>query len=208
MSMIKTYGGSGRWIKNSIAVSTLEEADIVIMPGGGDWNPSLYGHESFGTRFFNDDSDSRQMYTINKAIEKGKLLFGICRGIQGLTIKAGGYLIQDINHPGEHKVYTNDGRLYKMNSCHHQMCYPYELEKDDYKVYSWTKQLSPYYRVYTKDTFKFPKHALDKDGKFKEPEVIWYPKINALGCQGHPEWNPGKPALDYLNNLIIEKLNK
>lgn len=186
MNKIKVFGSGGHWVRNSITVQNFDEADMIIMPGGGDWNPALYGHKPFGTRFFNEDQDSRQMYMINRAIDSGKLLFGVCRGIQGLTIKAGGYLIQDVNHPSEHKVYTSDGRIYKMNSCHHQMCYPYDLPKDSYKVYSWTKQLSPYYRVDSPEKFDFPKHALDKDGKFKEPEVIWYPRINALGCQGHP----------------------
>ena len=96
-----------------------------------------------------------------------------------------------------------------MNSCHHQMCYPYQLNKDNYEVLAWTRQLSPYYRADEKANInEFPKESLDDDGKFKEPEVVWYPKINALGCQGHPEWGPGEEALNFLNELIIEKLNK
>ena len=33
---------------------------------------------------------------------------------------------------------------------------------------------------------EFPEFALDREGKFKEPEMIWYPKIRCLGVQGHP----------------------
>jgi len=93
-----------------------------------------------------------------------------------------------------------------MNSCHHQMCYPYELPKSNYEVLSWTSGLSKRYEADVK--LEFPAFAIDIEGNFKEPEMIWYPKIKALGVQGHPEWSPGKPALDFINKIIREKLGK
>lgn len=71
-----------------------------------------------------------------------------------------------------------------MNSCHHQMCYPYNLKKDEYEVLSWTEGISRRYRAGIE--LEFPEFALDREGKFKEPEMIWYPKIRCLGVQGHP----------------------
>ena len=200
--IIKTYNG-GSWIYNS-KPSDFKNADVVILPGGGDWDPSLYGHEANGTRYFSKETDKRQMDLINESIESGKLLFGICRGLQGLTIRAGGFLIQDVSHPSRHQVVTKDNGIYFMNSCHHQMCYPYELPKNDYEVLSWTEGLSN--RYIAGKEIQFPEIALDTNKVFKEPEVIWYPKIRALGCQGHPEWSPGRDALNYINKLIREKL--
>ncbi len=126
-----------------------------------------------------------------------------------MTIRNGGYLIQDVNHPSRHDVKTIDGFAYGMNSCHHQMCYPYNLPPDEYEVIAWTEELSNHYQV-DKDavTMDFPDHSLDENGLFKEPEMIWYPKTRCLGVQGHPEWQPGKPALDYINRVIREKLGK
>lgn len=74
-----------------------------------------------------------------------------------------------------------------MNSCHHQMCYPYNLPKDDYEVIAWTEEISNHYQV-DKDAvdLDFPEHSLDDNGLFKEPEMIWYPKTRCLGVQGHP----------------------
>lgn len=77
--IIKVYGG-GSWIYDS-KPSNFKNADVVVMPGGGDWNPALYGHKPNGTRYWSDETDKRQMDIINKAINAGKLIFGICRGL-------------------------------------------------------------------------------------------------------------------------------
>lgn len=96
-----------------------------------------------------------------------------------------------------------------MNSCHHQLCYPYDLSKDEYEVLAWTEGLSKRYLADVPEEKLFPKEvALDEEGIIKEPEMIWYPKTRCLGVQGHPEWGPGKPALDYINKVIREKLEK
>lgn len=200
------YFGSGSWIDGGVR-SDFGEADVIVMPGGGDWNPNLYGQEANAGTYFHDDTDKRQMEMINEAIVRGKLIFGICRGLQGVTIRAGGYLIQDISHPSWHEVVKQNGDTYKMNSCHHQMCYPYELDPSKYDVLSWTEELSGSYITEKEQRMRdFPDIALDTYGYFKEPEVIWYPEINALGTQGHPEWNPGEDALGFLNELVREKL--
>lgn len=201
---IKTFNG-GRWIDDS-EPSSFEDADIVILPGGGDWNPSLYGHKPISGIHFSDEIDSRQMGLLNDAIKAGKMIFGICRGLQGLTIRAGGWLIQNISHPSNHEVKTVYGDYYGMNSCHHQMCYPYELPLDNYEVLSWTEGLSGKHIIQGEKQLVFPEIALDEKGEFKEPEVIWYPEIKGLGCQGHPEWSPGEKAMRFINRMIRMKL--
>ena len=76
---IKVYG-DGNWIQNS-ELSSFDEADIVVMPGGGDFNPALYGHKPVATRYWSKETDTKQLDIINKAIKTGKLVFGICRGL-------------------------------------------------------------------------------------------------------------------------------
>lgn len=78
--IIKVFNG-GSWIYGSKPTS-FEEAEVVILPGGGDWDPSLYGHKKAGTNYFSKDTDDRQMKLINKSIKAGKLVFGICRGLR------------------------------------------------------------------------------------------------------------------------------
>lgn len=72
--------GDGSWIYNSKSTD-FKKSDVVVMPGGGDWNPALYGHKPNGTSYFSDSTDKRQMDLINRSIDAGKLVFGICRGL-------------------------------------------------------------------------------------------------------------------------------
>ncbi len=87
------------------------------------------------------------------------------------------------------------------------MCNPYDLPEGDYEVLAWTEEISPYHIMQDDEQLVFPDSALDDEGWFKEPEVIHYPKINALGSQGHPEWYPPQEALNFLNRLLREKLS-
>jgi hypothetical protein len=205
MKKIKVYG-EGNWIDNSIP-SSFKEADIVVMPGGADICTALYGHKPIKGADYNKSSDDSQMDLINKSIESGKLLFGTCRGAQLLTARAGGWLIQDINHPSNHIVTTIDGNKFSINSCHHQMCYLYDLPKEDYELFAWAEQLSNRHTIQGDIELKFSDETLDKNGKFKEPEIFYYPKINALCAQNHFEWKGNSnQARDFINNLITEKL--
>ncbi len=77
--VIKVFNG-GTWIYGS-KPTNFEEADVVILPGGGDWNPALYGHKKAGTNYFSETTDKAQMKLIDQAINAGKLVFGICRGL-------------------------------------------------------------------------------------------------------------------------------
>jgi gamma-glutamyl-gamma-aminobutyrate hydrolase PuuD len=46
---------------------------------------------------------------------------------------------------------------------------------------------------------------VDKTLPRKEPEVVWYPKINAIGVQFHPEMmNDDTVARHYFKGLIRE----
>ena len=46
--------------------------------------------------------------------------------------------------------------------------------------------------------------AFSKNPELKEPEVIYFPSINTIGIQGHPEWEDHKnPFLNWANNQII-----
>jgi len=81
MKKLKYYG-DGRWIDNSEETYNPKEADIIILPGGADINPALYGHKaSRMTRYWSDKTDELHNRLINYAIESNKMLFGICRGL-------------------------------------------------------------------------------------------------------------------------------
>ncbi len=209
---IKTYsplqGGLGNWINNSKPVHNLKDADVVLIPGGADLNPTLYGHSRLASTYVNPEADIEEMTLINKAIEAGKLVVGICKGSQALTARAGGWLIQHVTaHGGNHEVTTYKGDKLTVTSTHHQMCYPYDLPQEDYRLLAWAEQRSSVYVVASeKDAHVDPACAYDADARFREPEVIWYPKIRGLGCQPHPEYLRSPEFNEWLNSLIIDFL--
>ncbi len=74
----------------------LGRIDALIMTGGQDINPLLYGqepHKLLGEVC--DERDETDYRLIALAIEEGMPLLGICRGMQMLNVLCGGTLYQD-----------------------------------------------------------------------------------------------------------------
>ncbi|MEN8583839.1 gamma-glutamyl-gamma-aminobutyrate hydrolase family protein [Burkholderia sp. RS01] len=71
--------------------------DGVVLPGGGDLDPRLYGEEPGGACYdVSPEQDRLDIAVARQAIEAGLPLLGICRGHQLLNVLYGGTLIQDM----------------------------------------------------------------------------------------------------------------
>src|SRR5436305_2844718 len=71
--------------------------DGLLLPGGDDVNPVRYGHEIQPMLSnFDDLRDELELSLTRRALRDNLPLLGICRGIQLLTVAAGGTLYQDI----------------------------------------------------------------------------------------------------------------
>ncbi|KKN28198.1 hypothetical protein LCGC14_0856990, partial [marine sediment metagenome] len=89
--------------------------DILILDGGEDVNPSMYGQKNISSHF-SDARDAAEFALLRYFSNFGKRMSGICRGHQLLNVYFGGSLIQDIRsskrftedalklHIGGHKV--------------------------------------------------------------------------------------------------------
>lgn len=209
------YGSRGyaNWISSNF-VNSVEEADLVLITGGEDINPRIYGEQPHSSTWYNVNRDEIELEAVNEAIRLEKLLWGTCRGIQLLCAKAGGKLVQDMNHPYSHSIITNEGEEMMTNSLHHQMQYPFDLvEGEDYHILAYARGLSkergaPYYGGAKDEQMILP---VDKDGYTIEPEICFYPKIRALGHQAHPEMMLGspnyKPMVDYSKQILTQLIN-
>lgn len=126
--------------------SVLDKVDGLLLSGGGDINPRLYGeahHKKLG--MLEPRRDDIEIYLIEKAIEKNMPILGICRGYQLLNVYFGGSLIQNLESDYDtriehvavcgrkssvtHTVTFEKGSLYQniygkhqleVNSLHHQ----------------------------------------------------------------------------------------
>ncbi len=74
-----------------------EHLDGLILSGGGDVLPALYGEEDGGLLWFVDEQRDRTELALARwALSEDLPLLAICRGIQVLNVAAGGTLVQDI----------------------------------------------------------------------------------------------------------------
>lgn len=79
------------------ARALLASLDGLLLAGGGDVRPSVYGEEMLPACGEPDDHrDEFELLMIREAIEMGMPIFGVCRGIQVLAVAMGGTLYQDI----------------------------------------------------------------------------------------------------------------
>lgn len=202
---IKVFGYPTIWIEES-KPSSYADAEVVMLPGGMDWHPSLYGEPIGKKTHTSIYADSKEMKLIEDAVKDNKLVVGICRGAQGITIYNDGTLIQDISHPPTHNItveYKGEKSQYVVNSLHHQMCNPFNLDKDSYELIGYAENLSPFYtNGYNEEI------DVSKIEGFKEPEIIYFKKTRCLGIQFHPEYGSmaNTPIVNFLFSLIEDKL--
>ncbi len=72
-------------------------ADGVMLTGGGDVDPSLFGEEAHPATYGIDrQRDEMEIALARWALQDDKPLFAICRGIQVMNVALGGSLVQDL----------------------------------------------------------------------------------------------------------------
>jgi putative glutamine amidotransferase len=91
-------GGEVRVLEPGAAVAaTLEGIDGLMLTGGGDVNPALYGEAAHpSTEGAEPGRDEFEIALVKAARARQLPIFAICRGIQVLNVAAGGDLVQDI----------------------------------------------------------------------------------------------------------------
>lgn len=84
-------------LATELAEATVATFDGLLLPGGPDVDPTLYGEEP--TRFIGSvtyPKDRFEQALIKATIAAGKPIFAICRGLQILNVTLGGTLYQDL----------------------------------------------------------------------------------------------------------------
>lgn len=180
------------WIPERMIVDSLQEADLLIITGGEDVDPKLYGDIKHHTTYTSQYRDEYESQLFKDALQLRKPILGICRGSQLTCVMAGGKLIQDQNNPSYiHKMKTFDGLELDISSTHHQAQHPFNLPKEDYEILAWSEGL-----------INYRKNGSDQEMETaKDCEVVYYHKYNALAIQGHPEMMFGnkeyQPTIDW-----------
>jgi putative glutamine amidotransferase len=74
-----------------------ERIDGLVLPGGGDVEPEVYGGQQHVTLWgINPERDRTEFFMSRAAVKQRKPVLAICRGIQVLNVALGGTLWEDI----------------------------------------------------------------------------------------------------------------
>lgn len=185
--VVGSQRGYASWMEGTLT-QYMEDADVVLLTGGEDINPSIYGDKVGKNTYFSNERDIYEIKEAKKAIELGKVIFGTCRGAQLMCGLAGGKLIQDMNHNYNHTVTLYDGSVINTNSLHHQMQYPYTIPSNEYYIMGYSEGLSKYHLDGNNKEMVLPIIRNSNDDEVVvEPEIIYYKKFKCLGFQMHPE---------------------
>lgn len=103
----------------SMDLALARECDALLLPGGGDADPALYGQEVRGSNPPDHERDRDELELIRLFLSQEKPILGICRGHQMLNIALGGTLIQDLpDERHRHDAQTDTDRVHRVRSVH------------------------------------------------------------------------------------------
>ena len=124
----------------SLAPDQADKATHLLLPGGGDTPPALFGQTDHGSRHIDTELDILQLDILARFSAQKKPVLGICKGLQLINVHFGGDVTQHIDTAETHKWVGRDqfhyvfhcdlgrrdffyqlyGTSVKVNSAHHQ----------------------------------------------------------------------------------------
>ena len=93
---IEEHDGIPRILYPGVPDSEYDNINGLLLTGGPDIDPSYFGETEHETTEVESDRDKLELSLFERAIEEDIPVFGICRGIQVMSVAMGGSLYQDI----------------------------------------------------------------------------------------------------------------
>jgi putative glutamine amidotransferase len=166
----------------------LDRLDGVVLSGGGDMDPALFGEEQHPTTSeIEPDRDRVELTLARWVVERDRPFLAICRGIQVLNVALGGSLVQDIPSQVPNAVpHSFDRKTTPRDHAAHavQIDLSSQLAKimqaEVVQTNSWHHQAIKQAATELRVTAYAP------DGVIEAVEVPG--RRYAIGVQWHPEW--------------------
>ncbi len=137
--VLRWYGARPVQVRPS-HIDEVPNFDAVVVTGGHDVQPVLYGAEPEVHPKYDPDRDELEKRVIHKALAEHRPVLGICRGAQLLNVCLGGTLVQDLRlhrhktshrrtilplktleiEPGTRLMSLLGGQAQRINSLHNQ----------------------------------------------------------------------------------------
>jgi putative glutamine amidotransferase len=166
------------------------DVDIVVMPGGADVNSLRYGQAS--SLFAGKPNvflESFDALVLPEYIKKGIPIFGICRGMQSLSVYFGAKMQQHL-YFHVHSKDTNDLTAHELVDSRYQKI-------KNLKVGSWHHQGVVHTPNFEMEVLAYSEPVLDR-----VIEAVKHPHLPIVGVQWHPERCYDSFSTDLMNSLI------
>ena len=157
-------------------IGTALHCDGLLLPGGGDSDPSFYGQKNTACFAIDIKRDLQELALIARFAAAKKPILGICRGHQLLNIAFGGDLIQDLTAKELHIQKEGQDQFHDTNIA--QKSFLAELYGSHAKV------CSAHHQGIGRLGRGFSAVQWTKDGTV---EAISHAQLPILGVQWHPE---------------------
>lgn len=136
-NFVNAFHALGAEAKDVLEENDFAEYDALVLPGGADIDPALFGEEINGSRKIEPERDRRQLEILKVFLDANKPVLGVCKGHQLLNVAFGGKLCQNIPQYETHQWDEGDkahmshclpgcfleelyGLKFPINSAHHQ----------------------------------------------------------------------------------------
>ena len=163
----------------------LEEADGIILTGGVDIHPGLYGNAYDTVRCGTIDSkrDALETTLLDHALESGTPCLGVCRGLQFMNVYMGGSL-----HPHLPDTLSDIHRGKDGQSTEHEIYVTKALGAIDINRGNKSATVSNHHQGISRLADNLEAWAIAPDGLIegiRHPDTTHYPFF--IGVQWHPE---------------------
>ena len=197
-------GAGMRWVELNDPEQAVQDAltcDGLLLPGGGDMDPKIYGQARIpACGEPNLLRDAAEPLLLRAFLAADKPVLGICRGIQVMNAVLGGDLYQDIK-PFEHLSHNDHWAKVHTVTVRRGTLLSRILGQDTVLVNS------QHHQAVDRVAPGFTLAALSEDGIV---EAIEKPDAGfCLGVQWHPEWlSDADPAMQGLFDAFVNACSK
>lgn len=111
----------------TLDMQEVSSATHLLLPGGGDITPALFGQANHGSYHIDTELDLLQFQALETFITSGKPVLGICKGLQLINVHFGGTITQHIDTADQHRWIGKDQLHYVYHSSLSRLDFFYQL---------------------------------------------------------------------------------